>query len=75
MKKFVNELSPEQSKVYTFITKNVTDDGGNIIEILLEVSEWYESIPEKISDCYGSLSEIEKIEVIHFVTRYILKKN
>ncbi len=42
---------------------------------LKEVSEYYEAVPEHICEYCAELKEIEKIEVIHFVTRYILRKN
>ncbi|QDX94690.1 hypothetical protein EEL30_21865 [Brevibacillus laterosporus] len=75
MKKFVNELAPKQKKIYDYITSNVTDDGSDLIGLLEEVSEYYEAVPEHICEYYTELKEIEKIEVIHFVTRYILRKN
>lgn len=41
----------------------------------MEVEEAFEVVPENIHDTYISLSSIERIEVIHFFTKYLLRKN
>ena len=75
MKQFLNELNLSQLAIYKHLKEVTTDDGSNFKENLVEMEEDYESVSERISSIYNSLSDIEKIEVIHFFTKYLMKKN
>lgn len=75
MKKFAKELHVFQLMIYEFLKENVNEDGSNLIETLEEIKEGFESVPEKIYETYSSLNHIEIIEVIHFFTKHIMRKN
>lgn len=75
MKKFSTELSEQQGIVYHYLQKNLTNDGKNLLDLLVEISECYESIPKHISGTYNELSSVEQIEVIYFITKKIMRKN
>lgn len=76
MKKFVNELSTSQSILYEYLNRVAShDDGINFIESLTELNDSFECVPEKVYNSYTSLSSIEIVEVIHFFTKYLLRKN
>ncbi len=75
VKKFTSELSEEQGIVYHHLQKNVNDDGSNLVSLWVEISEFYEEVPSYICETYEKLSSIEQIEVIHFITKKIIRKN
>ncbi|WP_121616590.1 hypothetical protein [Virgibacillus halodenitrificans] len=74
MKKYVTELSKEQRVVYEYLIKNLNDDGSNIFDLLVEISEFYPSVSDKVLDAFEGLSSKEKIEVIHFATKNVMSK-
>jgi hypothetical protein len=75
MKKFVNELHAFQLMIYEYLKQKVSEDGSNLIDTLVEIEEAYESVPERYHETYSNLNHIERIEVIHFFTKYIMRKN
>ena len=74
MKKFTTELSDDQGVVYRYLIKDV-GTGLSLVETLQMIEEQYECITEHVSDCFARLTSIEKVEVIHFVTKNILRKH
>lgn len=75
MKKFTNELHAFQLIIYEYLKLNVNKDGSNLIDTLEEIKEGFESVPERIHETYSNLNDIERIEVIHFFTKYIMRLN
>lgn len=75
MRKFTTELSEKQGVAYQYLFKNVTNDGSNLKDLYVEISEFYESVPEHIADTFNDLSSVEQIEVIHFITKRIIRRN
>ena len=43
------------------------------MDILIEIEEGFEYIPDDIYNAFLNLNSIERIEVIHFFTKYIIK--
>ena len=75
MKKFTTELSEKQGLIYHYLSKEVTEDGSNLKDLYVEISECYEYVPENIADTFNELTSIEQIEVIYFITKKIMRKN
>ena len=75
MKKFANELNVFQLRVYEYLKQEGTDDGSNLIDNLGEIKEGCEYVPDSVYESYARLSEIERIEIIHFFTKHIMRKN
>ncbi|SPU37938.1 Uncharacterised protein [Lysinibacillus capsici] len=73
MKKFVNELNVFQLILYKYLKTNVNWDGSNLISILLEIEEGHECIPDKTYEAFMNITAIERVEVIHLFSKYILK--
>lgn len=68
-------LNDAQIDVSNYIIKNVTKDGGNLVELLYEIEDWFQSVPEEVSESYKSLSYIQRVALIHAVTDIILMKS
>lgn len=75
MKKYVNELNECQLIIYEYLKKNVTNNGTNLIDTLMELNDSYETTPDNVYRAYQSINDIEVVEVIHFFTRYLMRKN
>lgn len=76
MKKFAKELHVFQLMIYEYLKSNAGhDDGENFMNTLMEIEEGFESVPENIYNTYQNLKPIERIEVIHFFTKYLMRKN
>lgn len=76
MKKFANELDTFQLMIYEYFkSKSGHDDGDNFMGTLMEMEEGFECVPDNIYNVYQNLSPIERIEVIHFFTKYLMRKN
>jgi hypothetical protein len=75
MKKHLYELNSLQVSIYEYLKSVVTQDGGNFKDLLTEMEEGFDIIPDRIYNIYQSLNPIERIETIHFFTRYLMKKN
>ena len=73
LNKLVKEMHIFQRIIYEYLKKEVNDDGINFMDILIEIEEGFEYIPDDIYNAFSSLSSIERIEVIHFFTKYIIK--
>lgn len=74
MKKFAKELSVSQSIVYEYLKKVTTNDAENFIDNLMELNDSFECIPERVYNSYKSLNAIELVEVIHFFSKYLLRR-
>lgn len=62
--------------IYEYFKKKAGhDDGDNFMGTLMEVEEGFESVPENIYNTYQQLKPIERIEVMHFFTKYLMKNN
>lgn len=75
MKKFANELDNFQLTVYEYLKKEVNEDGSNMITILNEIEDGFLCVPDNICETYSTLNQIQRIEVMHFFTKYIMRKN
>lgn len=75
MKNFLNELSSHQLSIYEYLKSELTDDGENLISIFNEIEEGYDSVPERVHISFMNMRPVERVEVIHFATRYIMRKN
>lgn len=75
MKKFTTELSDCQGKVYYFLIKNTYKTGLAFVELLNELDGGSFTIPDTIYKSYTELTEVEKVEVIYFVSKHFLRKN
>lgn len=73
MKKFVNELDAFQLMIYEYLNKAVQNK-DNLVTALMEIEEGFEIVPEKIFKTYSSMKSIERVELIHFFTKYIMRK-
>lgn len=73
MKKFLYQLDASQRRVYQYIKSEVTYEGDNLIGILTELDEGFQSIPDVVYEAYCKMNSIEKVEVIHFISKHILK--
>lgn len=73
MKKFANELDSFQLMIYEYFKKETVHDGDNFMGNLMEIEEGFESVPENIYNTYQQLKPIERIEVIHFFTKYLMR--
>lgn len=72
MVKFVKDLTKEQLVVYSHLQKEIAE-GMNFIDLIHELEEGFESIPEKVAGIFSNLEQREKIEIIYFASRYALK--
>lgn len=70
--RYVKDLTMEQLVVYNYLQKEIAD-GMNLIDLIHETDEAFDSIPEKVTDTFSNLNDKEKIEVIYFASRYALK--
>ncbi|MBG9730808.1 hypothetical protein ABD87_15055 [Lysinibacillus sphaericus] len=75
MKKYLNELDSSQLTIYEYFKRVTTQDGDNFKNVLMEVEEGFENVTDNVYNAYQSLNSVERIEVIHFFTKYLLKKN
>ena len=73
MSELVKEMHTFQRMIYEYLKKEVNDDGINLMDILIEIEEGFEYIPDDIYNAFLNLNSIERIEVIHFFTKYIIK--
>lgn len=73
LKKFANELSTFQLMIYEYFKKETDLDGYTFKDILDEIEDGFESVPEKIYNTYQQLNPIERVEVIHFFTKYLMR--
>ena len=60
--------------IYEHLKKAVQNE-DNLVTALMEIEEGFEIVPEKIYSAYSSIKPIEKVELIHFFTKYIMRKN
>lgn len=75
MKKFLNELDSSQLTIYEYFKRVTVKDGDNFKDVLNELDEAFEHVPDNIYNTYNGLNPLERIEVIHFFTKYLMKKN
>ncbi|MFC8685944.1 hypothetical protein [Brevibacillus porteri] len=47
--------------------------GMNLIDLIHETAEGFDSVPERVTDIFISLDDKEKIEIIYFASKYALK--
>lgn len=75
MKRYLKELNSSQLTIYEYFKRTSTECGDNFKNILMEIEEGFESVPDKVYNIYQHLNSIERIEIIYFFTKYLLRKS
>lgn len=75
MKKSVEQFTVDQKKIYDFFLQKDCSTGEELVDLISEVEEHSETVPKDISETFGKMKEIERVEIAHFVSKIVIEKN
>lgn len=72
-RRIFKDMNDEQQHVFIFLLKKVEPDGEDLVEWLQHVQSGDDSVDTATFHSYQRLTPVEFLEVVHFVTKHLLK--
>lgn len=72
-RRIFKDMNEEQQHVFIFLLKNVDADGENLVEWLQRIQSGHDWVDAETFSSYKRLTSVEFLEVVHFVTKHLLK--